>query len=100
MAHVAERHETLSPAFEAFRREASFGSGDAARSREQAFDRFLTRGFPTIRDEEWRFTNVAPVASTPFARAGAVDVSAAALAGFQFEDVPARLVLVNGRLSE
>ncbi len=25
-----------------------------------------TLGFPTVRDEEWRFTNVAPIASTEF----------------------------------
>jgi Fe-S cluster assembly protein SufD len=30
--------------------------------REAAFARFAERGFPTTRDEEWRFTNVAPIA--------------------------------------
>ncbi|HEX3880170.1 MAG TPA: Fe-S cluster assembly protein SufD [Bryobacteraceae bacterium] len=32
--------------------------------REAAFDRFSKLGFPTTRDEEWRFTNVAPIART------------------------------------
>jgi Fe-S cluster assembly protein SufD len=30
--------------------------------REAAFQRFAESGFPTTRDEEWRFTNVAPIA--------------------------------------
>ena len=30
--------------------------------REVAFQRFAELGFPTTRDEEWRFTNVAPIA--------------------------------------
>jgi Fe-S cluster assembly protein SufD len=34
--------------------------------RERAFARFSELGFPTTRDEEWRFTNVAPIARTSF----------------------------------
>jgi Fe-S cluster assembly protein SufD len=34
--------------------------------RENAFQRFLELGFPTTRDEDWRFTNVAPIARTTF----------------------------------
>jgi Fe-S cluster assembly protein SufD len=30
--------------------------------REAAFQRFVELGFPTTHDEEWRFTNVAPIA--------------------------------------
>ena len=30
--------------------------------REAAFERFAELGFPTTHDEEWRFTNVAPIA--------------------------------------
>jgi Fe-S cluster assembly protein SufD len=35
--------------------------------REAAFQRFLQLGFPTTHNEEWRFTNVAPIARTPWA---------------------------------
>jgi Fe-S cluster assembly protein SufD len=35
--------------------------------RDAAFARFAERGFPTTHDEEWRFTNVAPIARTKFA---------------------------------
>ncbi|MEW5974304.1 MAG: Fe-S cluster assembly protein SufD [Acidobacteriota bacterium] len=34
--------------------------------RQAAMDRFVGQGFPTTRDEEWRFTNVAPIARTDF----------------------------------
>ncbi|MGD0666015.1 MAG: Fe-S cluster assembly protein SufD [Bryobacteraceae bacterium] len=34
--------------------------------RESAFARFTELGFPTTRDEEWRFTNVAPIARANF----------------------------------
>jgi Fe-S cluster assembly protein SufD len=37
--------------------------------REAAFHRFAELGFPTTHDEEWRFTNVAPIARTNFAQA-------------------------------
>ena len=35
--------------------------------RESAFRRFAELGFPTTHDEDWRFTNVAPIARTSFA---------------------------------
>jgi len=38
--------------------------------RDAAFERFSELGFPTTHDEEWRFTNVAPIARATF-RAGA-----------------------------
>ncbi len=37
------------------------------RLRENAFDRFEQTGFPTTRDEEWKYTNVAQIAKTKFA---------------------------------
>jgi Fe-S cluster assembly protein SufD len=38
--------------------------------REAAFRRFTELGFPTTHDEEWRFTNVAPIARTRFTLSG------------------------------
>ncbi|HUL72674.1 MAG TPA: Fe-S cluster assembly protein SufD [Vicinamibacterales bacterium] len=66
---VAERHEALTATFEAFRRTPAFGTGPLAEARAAAFDRFLMRGFPTTRDEEWRFTNVAPIAALSYVQA-------------------------------
>jgi Fe-S cluster assembly protein SufD len=34
--------------------------------REAAFQRFVELGFPTTHDEEWRFTNVAPISRSPW----------------------------------
>ena len=39
--------------------------------RENAFRRFTELGFPTTHDEDWRFTNVAPIARSRFVAAGA-----------------------------
>jgi Fe-S cluster assembly protein SufD len=36
------------------------------RIRKNALDRFVQLGFPTTHDEEWRFTNVAPITRIPF----------------------------------
>ncbi len=36
------------------------------RLRQAAIDRFAELGFPTLRDEEWRFTNLAPLVKIPF----------------------------------
>jgi Fe-S cluster assembly protein SufD len=66
--------------------------------RREAFDSFRTTGFPTARDEEWRFTPVQPIASAAFEPAPAAQVSAGDLAPFHFghPEWP-RLVFVNGR---
>ena len=40
--------------------------------RERAFARFAELGFPTTHDEEWRFTNVSPIARSNF-RVGGID---------------------------
>src|SRR3954453_6578349 len=34
--------------------------------RQAGIARFADRGFPTIRDEDWRFTNIAPITKLPF----------------------------------
>ena len=100
MTQVAERLETWVAAFEAFRQEPGFGGDGLREARTAAFDRFLQRGFPTTRDEEWRFTNVGPIAASAFARAAAAVPEAAALAPFRLPDGAAHeLVVVNGRLA-
>ncbi|MGH7400689.1 MAG: hypothetical protein ACRELW_24455, partial [Candidatus Rokuibacteriota bacterium] len=34
--------------------------------RRGAIARFAERGLPTTRDEEWKYTSIAPIATTPF----------------------------------
>jgi Fe-S cluster assembly protein SufD len=67
--------------------------------RDQAASRFVELGFPTVRDEEWRFTNVAPIASTEFRPAPAARVDGEALKAFVYADAALRLVIVNGRFA-
>jgi Fe-S cluster assembly protein SufD len=49
--------------------------------RENAFQRFADLGFPTTHDEEWRFTNVAPIARAKFVHATSVPLVTDAPAG-------------------
>ena len=42
-----------------------------AASRRSALERFTETGFPTTREEAWRFTNVAPIGRLRFSPAGA-----------------------------
>jgi Fe-S cluster assembly protein SufD len=67
--------------------------------RREAVERFQELGFPDAKDEEWRFTNLAPLARVPFKLAGndpAVRITPAlqrVLA--RLEDGP-RIVIANG----
>jgi Fe-S cluster assembly protein SufD len=69
--------------------------------RKDAIAKFAALGFPTTRDEEWRFTNVAPIADTAFAEA--TDPPAVArndIAPFVVRQlVCSQLVFVNGRFA-
>jgi Fe-S cluster assembly protein SufD len=64
---------------------------------------FADQGFPTLHDEDWRFTNVAPIASLPFQLAREAMVNGAetkALDAAAFTKLPGhRLVFVNGFFS-
>ncbi|MBZ5603062.1 MAG: Fe-S cluster assembly protein SufD [Acidobacteriia bacterium] len=69
--------------------------------REHAFARFTTLGFPTARQEEWRFTNVSPIAERAFqvAVAGA-GVRGGQVAPFGLAAADAvEIVFVNGRFA-
>lgn len=68
---------------------------DDLRSRGAA--RFAALGLPTVREEEWRFTNVAPIGAIDFVPAEPVSGTADRLAEFPYTDTPVRLVIVNGR---
>ena len=68
--------------------------------RRAGLARFTELGFPTLQHEDWRFTNVAPIAKLPFkpVLASAPETTAAgALKNFPFARLPgSRLVFVNG----
>ena len=73
------------------------GPESLRRQRRQAIERFSQLGFPTLRQEEWRFTNVGPIARTPFSLDVAVDgVTGSSIQAFSYEGT-VQLTLVNGR---
>jgi Fe-S cluster assembly protein SufD len=67
--------------------------------REDAFARFCQVGFPTTRDEDWRFTNVSAISRAQFALAGKSDarLSASDLKQWRMEASAAQLVFVDGQ---
>src|SRR5688572_7445078 len=68
--------------------------------RERAAATFTSLGFPTVRDEEWRFTNPGPVVSVAYQLADASAVVTPQQADrFVFGQAHHRLVIVNGRFS-
>ncbi|HJZ68380.1 MAG TPA: hypothetical protein VKF81_09685, partial [Blastocatellia bacterium] len=74
--------------------------------RKEAIARFAELGFPTTRMEEWKFTNVAPIARIPFqiAEPGPDGLTAERLAHMPFADTAfceqcSRIVFVDGHYS-
>ena len=72
-----------------------------AELRRSAMERFVERGFPTTRDEDWRYTNLAALAGTPFGTASSAAPDAVSSKTVQRSVIgPSawpRLVFVDGR---
>ena len=67
MTAVADRTERYVADFEAFARNGASGAPEWLRElRRGAIARFAELGFPTTKQEEWRFTSVAPIAEQRF----------------------------------
>ncbi len=84
--------------------DADQGPSWVTRLRESAFDRFEQLGFPTIDDEEWKYTNVAAIAKTKFETSrsalgatarGGLDQSALEQLAYK-EAHGSQLVFING----
>ncbi|OFW20520.1 MAG: Fe-S cluster assembly protein SufD [Acidobacteria bacterium RIFCSPLOWO2_12_FULL_66_21] len=67
--------------------------------RDRAASRFGALGFPTVRDEDWRFTNISPIVAGEFRPAGPAPAAAGDLASIPHAGVGHRIVLVNGRFA-
>jgi Fe-S cluster assembly protein SufD len=77
-------------------------AGALAEQRREAFARFEELGYPTRRDEAWRFTDLRPLQSFPphpNALAGATRDGEGAIARYLFAGETHRLVFVNGGFS-
>ncbi|MGH7177620.1 MAG: Fe-S cluster assembly protein SufD [Tepidisphaeraceae bacterium] len=101
MTQVAEEKLTYMSNFS--RIEKQIGPGAPAwleRMRKSAIEKFEKTGFPTTDMEEWRFTNVAPIARIPFKPARQVELHADDIAAFSFgHDAAVEIVFVNGHFS-
>ena len=71
--------------------------------RRAAFERFSDAGFPTTKEEEWRFTNIAPIAKTGFrppSETSGRGVTDRDISRWEFDGLKAhRLVFVNGHFA-
>jgi Fe-S cluster assembly protein SufD len=70
--------------------------------RQEAFARFTTLGFPTTRQEEWRFTNVSPIADRAFRLSvdGGEGLRREHLAAYRFATSGViEIAFVNGRFA-
>jgi Fe-S cluster assembly protein SufD len=100
MVQVAKEHDRYLADFERFAQGAAWGPSWLNQVRTAAISRFAALGFPTTRQEEWKYTNVAPIAKTPFTppppeRNG---LPADRLGSVTLGDVVrAQLVFMNGR---
>jgi Fe-S cluster assembly protein SufD len=97
-------NDTYARAFELF---AGNGGGQGPAGlvvrRREAFERFARVGFPTIKDEEWRFTPVTPIARTGWRLSEATagrPVQLEELAPYRFGGAEwCTLVFVDGRFA-
>ena len=69
--------------------------------REDAFAQFCRVGFPTIHDEDWRFTSLAALARIPFrlARRPSAGLTISDLAAWRIENAAARVVFIDGHFA-
>jgi Fe-S cluster assembly protein SufD len=98
MAHLLESYVAEAERAGAARRESD--PAWLTDARRQALERFAALGFPTTREEEWRFTSIAPIAETPFVLAsnGASTVQPRDLEPLRLPgDTAATLVFANGQ---
>ncbi len=104
MSQASEEKDRYLSSFELFQKSEGSAKGPswAHPIRKAAISRFAELGFPTTRDEEWKYTSLAPILKVPFrhARLARNGLNAEALAHMTFGEVPcSRLVFVNGRYS-
>lgn len=97
---TAIRDDYLEKLIESWKKEASpvHSVSYLAQLREDALDRIESLRLPTIRDEEWRFTDISSLRSMPFPRASAAPLPGLdTQAGTFLDETACRLVFVDGQ---
>ena len=98
MPAVAEELNTYLKTFEDRADSRSAEPAWLVARRNRGMQQFSERGFPTMKHEEYRYTNLAPIAKTPFQIAGEEEVTLDDLKPFLYDEIKGdRLVFVNGR---
>ncbi|MCB9895721.1 MAG: Fe-S cluster assembly protein SufD [Planctomycetes bacterium] len=88
-------------AYKALRKAQPQEPGWLSELREEAFENFRALGLPTIKHEEWRWTNLKAIAARDWQPAGPTHIDEAALKPYLIPDADEiRLVFVNGHFAE
>jgi Fe-S cluster assembly protein SufD len=103
MQSIEQQRNWYLSLFQKFEKSLNGQTSDPFHTRRRvALQRFVEMGFPTTHDEEWKYTDLAPMASTPFQQV--LDYSGNGLTSKSFEpyllDIPNSVVLVDGFYSE
>ena len=71
-------------------------------AREKGIDHFFKKGLPTVRDEAWKYTNIAPIRKRDFTLSGSqkISVTEKDLDAFRFKELETiEFVFINGVFS-
>ena len=105
VTEIASRENSYQLAFRSLQeRQQDERVGWLQRLRANARERFAELGFPSVKDEEWKYTNVAPLAAIDFKPAvlqttSASELEMETLAPFRcVETAQSELVFLNGML--
>lgn len=103
VTEIATPINSFQQAFRQFQRDQTDAPAWVSRIRENAMTRFEEIGFPTTKDEEWKYTNVAPLIKQNFTPAlikTAVDTTVPDLSNLSAPECQnSQLVFVDGNLS-
>jgi Fe-S cluster assembly protein SufD len=101
VSSVADRTDALLAEYGRFKQGRGVSAPTWLRDlRERGASRFAALGFPSVRLEEWRFTNVAPIAAAAFRLAEKAPTNAAELtARVRVPQAAARVVILNGHFA-
>jgi Fe-S cluster assembly protein SufD len=75
MTALMDEKETYLSAFTRFEKAHAGDRPSLVKLRQEAIERFAALGFPTLEDEDWRFTPLAPLTRVPFRLAAAGNFS-------------------------
>src|SRR4030095_2510266 len=104
VTEIASRENSYQLAFRALQDRQDESVAWLHRLRANAMDRFAELGFPSVKDEEWKYTNVAPIAAVDFKpallqTAAESDLETKELTQFRcVETTQSELVFLNGIL--